>query len=129
MERERVTSEEAWRRFAAFGDCVIQSVELRVASTPRSAIVELQAQEPPNSDGPWWRVRFEFSGLAEWRFEQIRSDIAVIYSAGVRQLGGLTYVSFDAGDVLDQADDFRATAAYAAAEAVQVTVAPLRMHD
>jgi hypothetical protein len=41
-------------------------------------------------------VRFEFDGLREWRFEQIRSDMVVIYAARVATMDGLTFVGFDA---------------------------------
>ncbi len=126
MHRESVSPAEAWSRFYGFADGVIRSVELHLDG-PRQAIVELDAQEPPNSDGPWWRVHFDFIGLAEWRFEQIRSDMLVIFDARLATIGDLTYVSFDAATLPEEpsANEFRGSCAYAAAERVELLLRPL----
>jgi hypothetical protein len=127
VQHESVSPTEAWSRFSGFADGVIRSVELRLDGS-RRASVELDAQEPPNSDGPWWRVRFDLTGLAEWRFEQIRSDMLVVFDARLETIGDLTYVSFDAATLPEEpsVNEFRTTCAYAAAERVEILLRRLR---
>jgi hypothetical protein len=114
---------DLWRRFGGFHDAVIRVVELRPETD--SALVHLDAAEVV--DGRWYRVRSEFDGLQEWRFEQIRSDTIVVYEARAAVADGLTYVSFDAATMPERPlpDDFQATVAYIAAQTASVTDAPL----
>jgi hypothetical protein len=117
------TVRDLWSRFDGFHDAVIRVVELRLET--RSASVHLDAEDV--SDARWHRVRFEFDGVHEWRFEQIRSDMVVIYEARAAEADGLTFLSFDAATMPERPlpDDFRATVAYIAAETASVTDAPL----
>jgi hypothetical protein len=79
-------------RFWQLSDSVIRLVEIHPESRPWSVIVELDAQEPPN----WHRIRFEFLDAREWRFEQTRADMLVVFEARADHVDGLTCVSFDA---------------------------------
>jgi hypothetical protein len=124
---ERSSISDVWTRFGQLADSVIRLVEIRPESRPWSVVVELDAQEPPNSDGPWYRIRFEFIDAREWRFEQTRTDMLVVFEARAERMDGLACVSFDAATMpaAPGLDDFRRTDAYAAAAGVEVTVRPL----
>jgi hypothetical protein len=115
---------EIWSRFGDFHDAVIRTVELRPET--KSASVDLDAEDVSNG-GQWQRVRFEFEGMREWRFEQIRSDMIVIYEARAAHADGLTFIGFDAATMPEHPTpaDFRASCAFIAAERVGVTTAPL----
>jgi len=115
---------ELWNCFDGFHDGVIRSIELRLEK--KSARVELDAEDM-SENGTWHRVRFEFDGIREWRVEQIRSDMVVIYNAKTAEVEGLIFVGFDAATMPEQpaADDFRSSCAYIAAHAVRVTSSPL----
>lgn len=70
MEFTRQTAPEILDRFDEFRDAVIRRVEIRPEDW--SARVELDAKDRTDE---WCRVRFEFEGVKEWRFEQIRTDM------------------------------------------------------
>ena len=112
---------EVWSRFGQLSDSVIRRFEVRTDSRPWSAVVEVDAQEPPNSNGPWHRIRFEFTDVREWRFEQTRSDMLVIFEARAERVDELICVSFDAAVIPENPhlDDFRRTDAFVAASAVE----------
>ena len=115
---------ELWSRFDGFHDGVIRSIELRPET--KSARVELDAEDISERGG-WHRVRFEFEDVREWRIEQIRSDMVVIYGAKTAKADGLTFVGFDAATMAENptADDFRASTAFIAAHRVAVSTSPL----
>lgn len=115
---------ETWNRFGNFHDGVIRHIEIRPETD--SAVVALDASEGLSS-GTWHRVRFEFDGVREWRIEQIRSDMVVIYEANAAKVDGLVFVTFDAATMATQptAEDFRSSVAYIAAQAVHVSTEPL----
>jgi hypothetical protein len=121
MERNSVS--EVLTRFGQLSDSVIRLVEIHPESRPWSVIVALDAQEPPN----WYRIRFEFLDAREWRFEQTRADMLVVFEARADRVDGLICVSFDAATmpVTPSLDDFRRTDAYVAASDVEVSMHPL----
>ena len=123
MNLTEKSATDLWHRFGDFHDAVIRLVELRPETN--SASVEIDAEDV--SETRWHRVRFEFDGLREWRFEQIRSDMVVIYAARVATVDGLTFVGFDAATLpaRPSPDDFRGSTAFVAGENVTVTTSPL----
>jgi hypothetical protein len=118
---------DLWTRFHQLSDSVIRSVEIRTEPRPWTVMVELDVQEPPNSEGPWYRIRFEFTDVREWRFEQTRSDMLVVFEARAERFEGLVCVSFDAATLPEAPTlaDFRRTDAYVAARAVEASLRPL----
>jgi hypothetical protein len=113
-----------WDRFDAFHDGVIREIEIQAAD--KMARVEFDAEDM-SAVGTWHRLRFEFEDVREWRFEQIRSDMVVIYAARAAEANGLMFVSFDAATMPEQpgADDFRATCAFIASRTVEWSSSPL----
>jgi hypothetical protein len=116
---------DVWTRFGNLSDSVIRLVEIRPEARPWSAVVELDAQEPPSSDGPWHRIRFDFIDAREWRFEQTRADMLVVFEARAERVDDLVCVTFDAATMPASSptlDDFRRTDAYVAAADLEVSV-------
>lgn len=71
-------------------------------------------------------MRFEFEGVKEWRFEQIRFDMVVIFEAKAAEADGLMFFGFDGAAMSAmRPDDFRSTTAYIAARTVRFDVHPL----
>ncbi|RZS37723.1 hypothetical protein EV193_105281 [Herbihabitans rhizosphaerae] len=70
--------------FGRFHDAVLRRVMLIMREPDeRRAVVELLAQRPPNSDGPWFHVELRFDGLSGYRFEETDRVSHRVLSDGV----------------------------------------------
>lgn len=124
------TLTEAWAKFGDFHDSLIKRIELALEPAPWDAVVELEGTAD-SPDLPWYFIRFEFTGVQEWRFDQARNlgPTTIVFEASWAQLGDLFYVTFDGVNVDSDAptvEMFRASDTYIAAKSVEVTLRPIR---
>jgi hypothetical protein len=106
-------------RFGDFHDAVIRSVELRPEAWTGRLVVD--AQDLGDAE-KWVRVTFDLDGLKEWRLEQGRADMVVIFEVRLGFDDHLVFLGLDGPSEGDAtAGAFRAGGVYLAAERVRVS--------
>jgi hypothetical protein len=113
------TAGELLARFGEFHDAVIRSIELRPEKWTGRLVLDAQDLR---DEEKWVRVTFDFDGLKEWRLEQGRTDMVVIFELRLGFDDDLVFLGLD-GPAEDDgtAAAFRAASVYLAAERVGVS--------